>query len=708
MRLPISILTLAVAVLALLPPPSASAGSYEVTACFGAENSSWRPFKSAPGAVAYASCPGGIDAGRGVAGEGLLVRNVMRPGLAAPGAAAGWRFDAPAGTTIAGVSFDARLLRNPGWQAGLQDAAAERWLWCGDACSTSVGHWVHDEVRGLSTSRLATLVRCVASYCRRERLRAFVGLRNVRVTLSDPSPPSLGPVSGLPDGWLRGRAAVVADARDATGIRSERVELDGRAVRAVTRACDFTRPVPCSGGALRTAFDTRTWSDGVHRLRAGVSDAGGSWSWRERVVRVDNTPPPEPVVALDGGAGWSSLPARTLRVALPAGQAAPIVRARLTICRGGSCAGAAVTRAVGARGVVAVGSLGGPGEYAIRVALEDAAGNVGPAAPPVTLRFDDTVPGAPDLSAFDVWLRGDAPPAFKTTGAVPPSGIAGFRVGDRLLTEPLALDAMPEGTTPIEVRTVSGAGVASTAVRTLVRIDRTAPTITASGVPSGERWLAAPVYVGLRARDDRSGVARIAWRAGAAAESAVESSDATVALLADGRHDVRYRAVDAAGNTSAPGAFVVRIDRTPPETVAFEAQDPADPAQVRAVVADATSGIASGTIELRPSGGTWLPLDTSLRDGRLIARIDDARLRSGAYDLRARAVDAAGNATVGTARTDGAPAALTLPLRRSVTLEATRSGRLLTVRLLDGSTPLADRDLTFEQRLRGRSTWRRI
>ena len=180
MRLPISILTLAVAVLALLPPPSASAaGSYEVTACFGAENASWRSFKSAPGVVAYASCPGGIDAARGVAGEGLFVRNVMRPGLAAPGAAAGWRFDAPAGTTITGVAFDARVLRNPGWQAGLQDAAADRWLWCGDACSTSAGHWVHDEVRGLSTSRLAALVRCVASYCRRERVRASIGLRNV-------------------------------------------------------------------------------------------------------------------------------------------------------------------------------------------------------------------------------------------------------------------------------------------------------------------------------------------------------------------------------------------------------------------------------------------------------------------------------------------------------------------------------------------------
>ncbi len=80
MRHPIPIITLAAALLALLPPPSASAGSYEVTACFGAENASWTPWKAGPGVVAYASCPGGIDASRGVAGEGLYVRNVLGRG----------------------------------------------------------------------------------------------------------------------------------------------------------------------------------------------------------------------------------------------------------------------------------------------------------------------------------------------------------------------------------------------------------------------------------------------------------------------------------------------------------------------------------------------------------------------------------------------------------------------------------------------------
>jgi hypothetical protein len=707
MRHPIPIITLAAALLALLPPPSASAGTYEVTACSGAENASWTPWKAGPGVVAYASCPGGVDASRGVAGEGLYVRNVLGRGMAAPGAAAGFRFDAPAGTTITGIAFDGRLLRNPGWQAGLQDAA-DRWLWCGDRCSTSANQWVHDEVRGLATTRLSSIVRCVSAHCRRDRLQAFVALRNLRVSLSDPTAPTLGALTGAGDGWLRGRLALAAAAGDATGIRGERVEVDGRAVHAAARPCDFTRPVPCTGGALRAVLDTRGLADGVHRLRAGVADAGGNWAWRERVLRVDNTAPPEPVVGLDGGSGWSPVARRVARAVLPPAGGAPVARAVLSVCRAGGGACRRELAAVGAGGRIAVPPLPAVGEYAVRVALEDAAGNTGPASPPLVLRFDDTVPGAPDLRAADGWLRGDTPLRLAVSGAAPPSGIAGFRVGDRTVTGPLPLAGFPEGATPIEVRTVSGAAVASTAVRTSLRIDRSAPSVSASGLPAGDAWSTAPVAVALRGGDNRSGVARIAWRVGDAAEVSAPGADATVRLDADGRHVVRYRAIDAAGNPSPPASFSVRIDRTPPGTVAFEAQDPADPARVRAVVADATSGVVSGTIDLRPADGTWQPLATTLAGGRLTARIDDAALRAGPYELRARAVDAAGNAAVGTARADGSPAAVVLPLRRPVTLTISRSGRLVTASLREGAAPLAGLSLLFEQRLRGRSAWRRI
>ena len=395
-----------------------------MTSCFGAENAAWTPWKPGPGVVAYASCPGGIDAARGVAGEGLYVRNVLGRGMAAPGLVAGFRFDAPAGTTITGLAFDGRLLRNPGWQAGLQDAASGRWLWCGDACSTSAGHWVHDERRGLATTRLASLVRCVSAHCRRDRLQAFVGLRNVRVTLADPTPPALGALTGAGDGggWLRGRIALAAEATDATGIRGERVEVDGRAVHAASRTCDFTRPVPCRAarcGLPSTPAGSPTACIAcarVSRTRAGAGPGRSGcsgWTTRRRASRWCRSR-----VARAGAPRASASCGSWHSLSSSGGRGAPIVRAVLGVCRagGGACRRAAV--AVGAGGRVGVPPLPGPGEYGVRVALEDAAGNTGPASPPLTLRFDDTVPGAPDLSAADGWLHGDTPLGFAATGAV--------------------------------------------------------------------------------------------------------------------------------------------------------------------------------------------------------------------------------------------------------------------------------------------------
>ena len=144
---------------------------------------------------------------------------------------------------------------------------------------------------------------------------------------------------------------------------------------------------------------------------------------------------------------------------LPGGQAAPLSRARVKACRaGGPCEESAPE--LGAGGVP-VAAFDGPGEYAVRVALEDAAGNIGPSAAPVTLRFDDVRPGAPDVSAADAWHRGGALP-LAVAGAPPVSGIRGYRVriGGReaFVATSVPLDGLPEGGTPVEVSAVSGAG----------------------------------------------------------------------------------------------------------------------------------------------------------------------------------------------------------------------------------------------------------
>jgi hypothetical protein len=703
----------------LLFPPAASAGGYAVTACFGPENASWSEWEPSPFATAYTGCPGGvIDARDPWAGEGLMVRNVMGPGHAPRGATAALRFDAPAGTTITGADFDVRLTSNPGWHAGIHDGTNERWLWCGPGCLTTFERWVHQELRGLSTQRIQALVRCVAARCQRDRRHGFVALRNARVHLDDPSAPTIGGVRGTlaaaGGAWVRGGQDVAFDAADNSGIRAGRIELDGRAVHDDARACDFTRPVPCSDGAVGAAFETHAFPDGEHVLRLSAMDAAGNWGSVDRVVRVDNAAPAEPAPVLAGGDGWSPSRERSLTLPLPGGQAAPLTRARVKACRtGGPCRESAPALRAGPDGAatVPVSAADGPGVYAVRVALEDAAGNVGAYAPPVTLRFDDRRPGAPDVSAADAWRNGGALP-LAATGEQPLSGIRGYRVriGGReaVVATSVPLDDLPEGGTPVEVSAVSGAGLEGTAVRTLLKLDRSRPVAEAEGVTDG--WSREPVRLALRGRDQAalSGVRSLAWKVGDAEEATAEGDSATVEVSEDGRPTVSYRATDGAGNVSAERAVAVKVDGTPPETIAFEAPDPADPRRVGVVVADRTSGVAGGRIELRRSGAEWQAVETTLERDRLVARIDDATLAAGDYELRAIVADVAGNETAGTRFVDGSPAALTLPLRRVTRLAVSRSGRLLRARLTAGGEPLGDREVTLARRLRGRSAWRDV
>jgi hypothetical protein len=452
-------------------------------------------------------------------------------------------------------------------------------------------------------------------------------------------------------------------------------------------------------------------------VRVAVADAAGAWAARDLVVSVDNTAPGEPAVRVDGGPGWSAARARVLRAVAPGVQAAPLARARVRVCRGSVCSGSAV--AVGAGSAVAVGSgsavrvdaFAGPGEYTARVALEDAAGNLGPWSLPVDFRFDDAAPGLPDVSAADGWLRAAALPL---RADAPLSGLQGFRVtvGSAVgsVGSSLALAALPEGATPIVVRAVSGAGVLSDAVRTVLRIDRSAPSVSIAGAPATDAWSREPVRLALRGSDQAalSGVASVRWRVDDGPETSVVGGDAVAEVSSDGRHVVAVRVVDGAGNVSVERTVGVRVDRTAPETVVFEASDPADPRRVGVVVADTVSGVARGVIELRPAGGAWRPLATTLADGRLVARIDDAALPAGPYELRARVSDVAGNEAVGTRRADGSPAAVVLPVRAHAELSARRSGRALELVLRSAGRPLAGRPIALSQRLRGRRAWRPV
>jgi hypothetical protein len=129
---------------------------------------------------------------------------------------------------------------------------------------------------------------------------------------------------------------------------------------------------------------------------------------------------------------------------------------------------------------------------------------------------------------------------------------------------------------------------------------------------------------------------------------------------------------DAAGNNTPNNGVAVhlRVDSEAP-TAVFSPTDPDDPTRVLVQASDATSGIGSGAIDFKPHDATdWISIPARVDGGRLIANLPDETMSDGLYDLRAHAVDRAGNERSTSALADGTPMAVTLPLRSPTKLIA--------------------------------------
>lgn len=156
---------------------------------------------------------------------------------------------------------------------------------------------------------------------------------------------------------------------------------------------------------------------------------------------------------------------------------------------------------------------------------------------------------------------------------------------------------------------------------------------------------------------------------------AVERID-NVSLPDPGEWTMRLWLVDSAGNRNPESAVKLTglgFDPTPPTQMGFAGQDPNDPARVQVRAIDPTSGIASGSVEVRRRGAdTWRPLPTEVVPGGLSAFVNDEVLRRGVYRLRAVAINRAGLQQGTAVRENGRLAKLRLPVRTRARLVAGR------------------------------------
>ena len=238
--------------------------------------------------------------------------------------------------------------------------------------------------------------------------RGLFSAANVTVRVRDVTAPTLSPARGAlwSGGWHRGREEAWTSYTDGSGIMLTRLYVDGSARQTSDFRdgsmpdwvrCNFTRARPCvdivPGGH---DLETSTLADGEHRIDVEAIDAGGNAARVGQTIRVDNSIPAKPEgVVLSGGEGWRSANRFALAWSNPPGQVAPIVRARYRLCpaSGADCiSGAADGHDIAGLDL----RVPDPGEWSVRVWLEDAAGNhdSARASDSVRLRFDDEAPTA--------------------------------------------------------------------------------------------------------------------------------------------------------------------------------------------------------------------------------------------------------------------------------------------------------------------------
>lgn len=234
----------------------------------------------------------------------------------------------------------------------------------------------------------------------------------------------------------------------------------------------------------------------------------------------------------------------------------------------------------------------------------------------------------------------------------------------------------PDGPRLVEVLVHDGSDTTAIAGRT-IRVDNTPPSQVTPAAVGGSGWRRSDGFdVGwASAADGGSPIVGGRWELCKAGRTACVARDFSASdptglsdllVAADGSYELRVALRDQAGNQpplSDAQPAPLRLDRQAP-LVALEPLNPNAPMQVTATATDGLSGVASGQIEMQRRGsGQWRELPTEIEGRRLVAEIDDERFDDGSYELRARAVDHAGNETSTHVETGGARAARQLPLR---------------------------------------------
>jgi len=394
-------LAVATAAMASALSVSASAATFTVTSCTDTvPNRAWGLSTSRPDLLeGLFTCPSGTGRTGGLVAQERLVS----PSTTPTGNSVEWRFTAPAGATVTGLSLDRWLAAqvDPGWISYIRTAEGLTV----ESCRAPAGPSVTCEI-GAGTAVLAAPDFDPETFSGLQSLGLVVGVacdtaspggcsngstgapgaqhqvgaaaRNIIVTLSESTPPSLDTVAGAAGPgvrWVGGQASVQVTASDiGSGVASARVlESDGSVLGSAAASCDQqARPCP-SPATLNVPIDTRALPDGQATLRAVVTDAAGlTTAGTPWTVGIDNTPPVAPT---EDSAARPFTTTRPIPVRFPS-TGAPVIAATWRVRPSNGGPAIATGQASSVNGLSALGiRVPRVGDWRIEYDLRDAAGN---------------------------------------------------------------------------------------------------------------------------------------------------------------------------------------------------------------------------------------------------------------------------------------------------------------------------------------------
>ena len=362
----------------------------------------------------------------------------IAPGAVGPFANAQATMTAQAGTHFASavLSYDAYSDTTAGWNAWLAasndgsfsgnwGSSSRRWLdgcTAGSFCAAMSVHNRFFDINGAHAVQLMAICGSLSCITNTTGVppyyaRAFVYLKGGQFSIVDDTDPAVTGV-GVDDQWHRGNVSFPLAADDNTGIKRAYALVDGGYAWSADYqgSCSYTRPSPCQHDRHDTISAPAPATDGDHTLQVAVDDAAGRRGYSQAYhFKTDNTAPARPEsIYVDYGEGWNTSNGRVVHWRVPdQGAGAPVTEERVRLCNDDTAKCSEWDTAQPDPSTVTLSVGDEPGDYTVRVALRDAAGNLGAFSDAVHLRYDDRAPGDALPRNANGWLNAEERAAYQ-------------------------------------------------------------------------------------------------------------------------------------------------------------------------------------------------------------------------------------------------------------------------------------------------------